>query len=75
MPKRMTSFAESPIESAPMIRFPGRNARPTCERAVPEHELQVERREEEPREHRARPEDADDVRDRDVPEPEEARAA
>ena len=29
MPKRSTSFAESPSENAPMIRFAGRNARPT----------------------------------------------
>ena len=29
MPKRITSFAESPSENAPMIRFAGRNARPT----------------------------------------------
>ena len=29
MPKRMTIFAESPSENAPMIRFAGRNARPT----------------------------------------------
>ena len=72
MPKRITSFAETPTESAPMIRFAGRNARPTCERAVAEHELQVERREEEPREHRRGPEHADDVRGREVAQPEEA---
>ncbi len=29
IPKRITSFAERPIENAPMIRFAGRNARPT----------------------------------------------
>jgi len=28
-PKRITSFAESPIENAPIIRFAGRNERPT----------------------------------------------
>ena len=42
------------------------------QRAVAEHELQVERRQEEPREHRRRPEHADDVRGRDVAQPEEA---
>ena len=34
-PKRMTSLAESPTESAPMIRFPGRNARPTSSGLYP----------------------------------------
>ncbi len=29
IPKRITSFAETPIESPPMIRLAGRNARPT----------------------------------------------
>ena len=29
MPKRITILAESPSENAPMIRFVGRNARPT----------------------------------------------
>ena len=29
-PKRMTSFAEMPTESTPMITLPGRKARPTC---------------------------------------------
>ena len=29
VPKRITIFAESPSENAPMIRFAGRNARPT----------------------------------------------
>ena len=29
IPKRMTSFAETPTESAPMIRLAGRKARPT----------------------------------------------
>ena len=29
IPKRMTSFAERPIEKAPMIRFAGRKDRPT----------------------------------------------
>ena len=75
MPKRITSFAETPTESAPMIRFAGRNARPTLSGRVAEHELQVERREEEPGEHRRRPEHADDVRGRDVAQPEEAAAA
>ena len=42
------------------------------ERAVSEHELQVEGRQEEPREHRSGPEHADDVRGRDVAQPEEA---
>ena len=28
-PKRITSLPESPIDRAPMIRFPGRNASPT----------------------------------------------
>src|SRR5439155_317763 len=41
------------------------------ERAIPEHELEVERRQEEQREHRRRPEDADRVRGRDVPQAEE----
>ena len=30
MPKRITSLAERPIENAPMIRFAGRKASPTC---------------------------------------------
>ena len=72
MPKRMTSLAERPSENAPMIRLAGRKARPTCERAVAEHQLEVERREEEPREHGRGPEHADDVRGRDVAQPEEA---
>jgi hypothetical protein len=55
-----------------MIRFPGRKASPTWSGLVAEHELQVESRQEEPGEHRAGPEDADGVRDRDVPTPEEA---
>ena len=42
------------------------------ERAVAQHELQVQRREEEPGEHRRRPEHADDVRDGDVALAEEA---
>ena len=42
------------------------------ERAVAEHELEVERGQEEPREHGRRPEHADDVRGRDVAQPEEA---
>ena len=37
----------------------GQEGEPDLERAVAEHELEVERREEEPREHRSRPEDAD----------------
>ena len=72
MPKRMTIFADRPSENAAMIRFAGRNARPTCERAVAEHQLQVERRDEEPREHRRRPQHADDIRGRDVAQPEQA---
>ena len=71
MPNRMTSLAERPSENAAMIRLAGRKARPTCKRAVPEHQLEVERGEEEPGEHGAGPEDADDVRRRDVPEAEE----
>ena len=42
------------------------------QRAVPEHELQVEGGEEEPGEHRGRPEDADDVRRRHVAQLEDA---
>ena len=72
MPKRITSFAERPIEKAAMIRLPGQEGQADLERAVPEHELEVERGEEEPREHRAGPEDADDVRDREVAQPEKA---
>ena len=45
---------------------------PDLQRAVAEHELQIERRQEEPGEHRRGPEHADDVRDGDVPPPEEA---
>ena len=41
-------------------------------RAVPEHQLEVERREEEPGEHGGGPQDADDVGGRDVAQPEEA---
>ena len=44
---------------------------PDLERAVAEHELEVERRQEEPREHRRRPEHADDVGGRDVAQAEE----
>ena len=71
MPNRMTSFAERPSEKTPMIRLPGQEREADLQRAVAEHELQVERREEEPGEHRRRPEDADDVRDREVAEAEE----
>src|SRR4029453_10817873 len=41
-------------------------------RAIAEHELQVERREKEPRKHRACPKDANGVRDGDVAKSEEA---
>ena len=50
----------------------GQEREADLQRAVAEHELQVERRQEEPREHRRRPEHADDVRGRDVAEPEQA---
>ncbi len=53
----------------------GQEGETDLERAVPEDELQVERGEEEPREHRAGPEHADDVRDRDVPRAGRAGAA
>ena len=51
MPKRITSLAERPSEKAPRQRR-RQEGEPDLERAVAEHELQVERREEEPREHR-----------------------
>ena len=72
MPKRITSFAERPTESDAHDQVARQEGEADLERAVAEHELQVERREEEPGEHRCRPEDADDVRDRDVAQPEEA---
>ena len=50
----------------------GQEGETDLQRAVAEHELEVERGEEEPGEHRRRPEDADDVRGRDVAQPEEA---
>ena len=42
------------------------------QRAVPEHELEIESREEEPCEHRGGPQHADDVRRGEVAQPEEA---
>ena len=65
-PKRITSRAETPTERTPMITLAGRNDEPDLERAVAEHELQVQRGEEEPREHRGRPEHADGVGGRGV---------
>ena len=50
----------------------GQEREADLQRGVAEHLLQVQRREEEPREHRGRPEDADDVRDGDVAAPEQA---
>ena len=50
---------------------PGQEREADLERRVSEHELQVQRGEEEPREHRAGPEHADDVRHRDVPKAEQ----
>ena len=50
----------------------GQEGKTDLERAVAEHQLQVERRQEEPREHRSRPQNADDVRGRDVAQAEEA---
>ena len=35
IPNRMTIFADSPSESAPITRFPGRNASPTCSGLYP----------------------------------------
>ncbi len=49
----------------------GQEGEADLERAVAEDELEVERGEEEPREHRGGPEHADDVRDREVAMPEE----
>ena len=68
-------FADRPSENAAMIRLAGRNARPDLQRAVAEHELHVERGDEEPREHRRRPQHADDVGGRDVAQAEQRRAA
>ena len=61
-----------PDENAPMIRFAGQERETDLERAVAEHELEVEGGEEEPGEHRGGPEDADAVRGRHVAQPEEA---
>ena len=72
MPKRITSFAESPSEKRAHDQVRRQEREADLERAVPEHELQVERREEEPREHRRRPEDRRRRSRRDVAEPEEA---
>jgi hypothetical protein len=55
-----------------MIRFPGQKREPDLERAVTEHELEIESRQEEPGEHRPGPEDPDGVRDGDVAQPKEA---
>ncbi len=54
-----------------MMMLPGQEREADLDRAVAEHELQIERREEEPGEHRRRPEDPDDVRDGEVAEAEE----
>ena len=53
-------------------QVPGQEREADLERAVPEHQLEIERGEEEPGEHRPGPEDADDVRHGDVAEPEES---
>jgi len=50
----------------------GQEREADLERLVVQHELEIERREEEPREHRSGPEHADDVRGGEVPQPEEA---
>jgi hypothetical protein len=50
----------------------GQEGQADLERAVPQHELEVQRGHEEPREHRGRPEDARDVRGRDAAELEDA---
>ena len=72
MPKRMTSLGREQSENAPHDQV-GRQERETdLERAVAEHELEVERREEEPREHRRRPRTPTPFAVDDVPQPEEA---
>ena len=55
MPKRMTSLAETATERMPMMMLDGQEREADLQRAVAEHELQVERREEEPGEHRRPP--------------------
>jgi hypothetical protein len=51
---------------------PREERKPDLQRAVGEHELHVERREEEPSEHRGGPENAYDIRDGDIAKTEEA---
>ena len=71
MPKRITSRAESKSRERAHDEVRGKEREADLERAVPEHELEVESTDEEPCEHRGRPQDADDVRGGDVPEPEQ----
>ena len=56
MPKRITSFAERPSENSAHDQVGGQEREADLQRAVAEHQLQVERGEEEPGEHRRRPE-------------------
>ena len=42
-PNRITSFAETPIESAPMIEVGWQKREANLERAIAEDELQVQR--------------------------------
>ena len=71
-PEAHDELGREPDREGAHDQVPGQEREPDLERAVAEHELEVERGEEEPGEHRSRPEDADDVRDRDVAQPEEA---
>ena len=61
-PKRRISRGRGPSESAPSTSVIGRNASPVCERAVAAHALEVERAEDEGREHAGDQEAAHDAR-------------
>ena len=70
-PEAHHELGRQPDRESPMIRLAGQEGETDLQRAVAEHELDVERGEEEPREHGRGPEHADDVRGRDVAQPEQ----
>ena len=73
MPNRMTSLAERPSEQTAMIEAGRQESETDPQRAVPEHQLEVESREEEPGEQSCCPQDANDVGSRHVAPPQDTK--
>ena len=66
IPNRMTSLLEMKRDETPQSTIAGQVGEADLERRVAEELLQVERREEEPREHAGGHQDSDDVRRPDI---------